>query len=41
MRLKQGGRKLLSDVAVKVGIGEYLTASSASEMELIGDSIVY
>jgi hypothetical protein len=36
-----GKSKLLSGLAVKVGVGEYSTAGSASGMELIGDSIVY
>jgi hypothetical protein len=41
MRRKQGGSKLLPGLAVKVGIDEYLAASSGSEMELICDSVVY
>jgi len=41
MRRKQGGSKLLPGLAVKVGVGEYLTAGLGSEMELIDDSIVY
>jgi len=41
MRRKQGGSQLLLSLAVKVAIGEYSTAGSGSEMELIGDSIVY
>jgi hypothetical protein len=41
MRHELGGSKLLSGLAVKAGIGEYLTAGSASPMELIDDFIVY